>query len=167
MKPLTTKYVSSALVFVALILLFLGIMLPCIVVSSRLFDFIHLGSERKSIIGLIGNLLNNNILLGILIILFSIVIPVTKLGLSLLMILSKTQNDNRLLKFLVHNIGKWSMVDVFSMAIIVAMLTFDNLRIKVFSTEGQLLSGFYFFLSYGILSIFTTYFLNRHTVTAK
>jgi uncharacterized paraquat-inducible protein A len=126
-----------------------------------------LGSEKKSIVGLIGNLLKSNILLGFLIILFSILIPVAKLSLSLLMILSKTQNDNRFLQFLVHNIGKWSMVDVFSMAIIVAMLTFDNLRIKIFSTEGQLLPGFYFFLGYGILSIFTTYFLNRHSMKEK
>ena len=161
MKPLITKYGSSALIFVALILLFLGITLPCIAVSSQLFGFIPLGSEKKSIIGLIGNLLNSNILLGILIILFSIVIPVTKLSLTLLMILSKTQNNNRFLQFLVHNIGKWSMVDVFSMSIIVAVLTFDNLRIKIFSTEGQLLPGFYFFLSYGVLSIFTTYFLSK------
>ena len=161
MNPVTIKYGSSALIFVAIVLLFLGITLPCIVVSSQLFGFIPLGSEKKSIFGLIGNLMNTNILLGILIIMFSIVIPVTKLSLTLIMILSKTQNNNHFLQFLVHNIGKWSMVDVFSMSIIVAVLTFDNLRIKIFSTEGQLLPGFYFFLSYGVLSIFTTYFLKN------
>ena len=158
-NPFITKYGSSVLVFLALILFFLGIILPCIAVSSKLLGFIPLGSEKKSIIGLIGNLLKSNILLGILIILFSIVIPITKLSLTLLMILSKTQNNNRFLQFLVHNIGKWSMVDVFSMSIIVAVLTFDNLRIKIFSTDGQLLAGFYFFRGDGVLSIFTTYLL--------
>jgi uncharacterized paraquat-inducible protein A len=161
MTPAMIKYGSSLLILLALILLFLGITLPCIAVSSQLFGFIPLGSEKKSILGLIGNLLNSNILLGILIVLFSIVIPVTKLSLTLFMILSKTQTNNRFLQFLVHNIGKWSMVDVFSMSIIVAVLTFDNLRIKIFSTNGQLLAGFYFFLGYGILTIFTSYFLKK------
>ena len=159
-KQSLVKYGSIALIVAALIFLSLGITLPCIYVSSHLFGFIPLGSEKRSIIGLIGNLLSSNIFLGILIILFSIIIPVTKLSLTFIMIVSKTQNNNRFLHFLVQNIGKWSMVDVFSMAITVTVLTFDNLRIKIFSTDGQLLAGFYFFLGYGILTIITTYFLN-------
>ena len=158
---------SILLVILTFSFLILGITLPCIEVSSKLFGFLSVGAEKKSILGVIGNLLNSNILLGILVILFSIVIPVTKLSLTLFMILSKSQNFNRSLQFLVHNIGKWSMVDVFSMSIIVAVLTFDNLKIKVFSIGGQLLPGFYFFLSYGILSIITTYFLNRKVLEVK
>jgi uncharacterized paraquat-inducible protein A len=163
-KDSQAKKRSILLVILTFCFLILGISLPCIEVSSKLFGFLSVGTEKKSILGVLGNLLNSNILLGILVILFSIIIPVTKLGLTLFMIFSKTQNFNRSLQFLVHNIGKWSMVDVFSMSIIVAVLTFDNLKIKVFSTGGQFLPGFYFFLSYGILSILTTYFLNRRIV---
>jgi len=106
MKPIHLKCSSIVLLISALIFLCLGIVLPCIHVSSQLFGFIPLGSEEKSIIGLIGNLLKINILLGVMIILFSIVIPVTKLSLTLIMILSKTQDNNRFLQFLIHNIGK-------------------------------------------------------------
>ncbi len=155
------NYLSISLTSAAIICLILGVSLPCINVSSQLFGFISIGSEQKSILGLIVNLLNNNILLAFMIILFSLIIPVAKLSLTLTMIISKNQNSNRFIQYILHNIGKWSMVDVFSMAIVVSMLTFDNMRVKVFSTQGQLLPGFYFFLSYGLLSIITTYFLNR------
>ena len=103
-------------------LLFLGISLPCISVSSHLFGFIHLGSESNSIIGVIGKLLQSNFLLGLLITLFSIVISLSKLSLTLYMIISRNSEHNKFITVLVHNIGKWSMVDVFSMSIIVSLL---------------------------------------------
>lgn len=161
------RNLSISLTISAIICLILGVSLPCINVSSQLFGFIPMGSDQKSILGLIVNLFHHNILLAFLIILFSLIIPVAKLSLTLTMIISKNQLHNRFFHYAVHNIGKWSMVDVFSMAIVVAMLTFDNMRIKVFSTQGQLLPGFYFFLIYGLLSISTTYFLNRHKEIIK
>ena len=161
MKFPDAKKIGIVLVAITLVLLVLGLTLPCIEVSSKIFGFIPLGSDKKSILGIIGKLLSTNFLLAILIVIFSIIIPISKLSLTLFLLISKNSKNNHLVEFLVHNIGKWSMVDVFSMAIIVSMLTFNNLRIKIFSTEGELLAGFYFFLSYGLLSIITTYFLNR------
>ena len=163
MKYPEAKNIGIILVTITLVLLLLGLTLPCIEVSSKIFGFIPLGSDKKSILGVIGKLFKTNFLLAILIILFSIVVPISKLSFTLFLLIVKNNRNNHLVEFLVHNIGKWSMVDVFSMAIIVSMLTFDNLRIKIFSTEGNLLSGFYLFLSYGLLSIITTYFINMST----
>ena len=156
------RYIGFALVIVSIIFLILGITLPCITVSGQLFNLIPIGSEKKSILGVIVSLYNRNIVLAILLTLFSVIIPITKLVLTIIMMIGKSKNSNQLLPIFMHHIGKWSMVDVFSVAIIVSMLTFDNLKIKIFSTEGQILPGFYFFLSYGILSILTSYFVKKH-----
>ncbi len=161
MKFPQANKIGILLVATTLVLLFLGLTLPCIEVSSKMFGFIPLGSDKKSILGVIDKLLTTNFLLAMLLVVFSIIIPVLKLGLTLFLLIVKNSKNNYLVELFVHNVGKWSMVDVFSMAIIVSMLTFDNLRIKIFSTEGELMAGFYFFLSYGLLSITTTYFLNR------
>ena len=163
--PSIARSTGIGLTAAAFICLVLGITLPCIRVSGHLFGFIPTGTDKRSILDLVGRILNTNILLALLILLFSILIPLTKLILTLVMIIWRKQGDNKTIRFLVHNIGKWSMVDVFSMAIIVTMMTFDNLRIKVFSTEGELLAGFYLFLAYGILTIATTYFLSGKNLT--
>lgn len=155
------KYISVVLTILALVFLFLGIYLPCIRVTSHLLNVIPVGTEERSILGLIGNLFKSNILLGLLILLFSILIPVTKLVLAATILIWEGKITHPFIHFLVHNIGKWSMVDVFTTAIVVTMLTFNNFRVKVFSTEGHLLAGFYFFLAYGILTIFTTYFIQK------
>lgn len=161
MRKLDHRYVGLILIIVDLILLFLGLSLPCIEVRGKLFGLIPLGTETKSIVGIILNLFESNVFLAVLLVTFSVIIPILKLSFTVFLLISKKNSSNNFLLFLVHNIGKWSMVDVFSMSIIVAMLTFDNLRIKIFSTDGTLLMGFYFFLSYGLLSIFTTYFLRQ------
>ncbi len=155
------KHIGIIVAAVSLVLLVLGVSLPCIEVKSRLIDLIPLGTERKTILGLIAGLLKNNVLLALLVILFSLVIPVLKLSLTVFMIVRKEEHFNRLIKWLVLNIGKWSMVDVFTMAIVVSVLSFDNMRIKVFSTSGELKAGFYFFLAYGLLSIVSTFFLEK------
>ena len=160
LKPLLIKYSGIGTTVLALVCLILGISMPCIQVSSHLLGFIPIGTERSSIFGLIVQLYQSNFLLALVITLFSIIIPVSKLSLTLIMILSDNKQKDRSIDYLVHNIGKWSMVDVFCMAITVTVLSFNNLKINIFSTQGELLIGFYFFLAYGLLSVATTYLLN-------
>jgi uncharacterized paraquat-inducible protein A len=162
----TAAWLGLLLVLVTIACLVLGIVFPTLEVRGRLLG-ISLGGEQRSILGLIGGLWQTNILLAALISLFSLVIPVTKLGLTLVMLWSENLERHRTLNILVHNISRWSMVDVFSMSIVVSFITFNQFRIRIFSTRGYLLIGFYFFLAYCLLSIASTYLLRKqiHTRT--
>ena len=156
-----TKWFIAAAVLGTIALLTLGVTLPSMEVKGRLFGFISMGAERRSISGLIIQLFGENVLLAVLILLFAIIVPLVKLILTLGFVFHRNLKNHNRLHALVHGIGKWSMVDVFTATMVVSLITFNNLRAKIFSTKAVLLPGFYFFLAYCIGSIASTYLLNR------
>ena len=112
--------------------------------------------QSKSIVELITLLLSqNNYIVGISILIFSVVLPVVKLLITLLGVFSRLKG--RLLNK-VHLLGKWSMADVFVAAIFLAFLAFNNLQTGI-QTESNTLLGLYFFLAYCVLSIGTSQWL--------
>ncbi len=120
-------------------------------------------NKTRSIAGTVKELFSSgNGFVGFLVMLFSIVIPVTKI---LLMLVGSCFYDSKNSRkaFLISSvISKWSMADVFVIAIIVAFMAANA------SNMGGLLNlgarfefGFYFFLGYCIFSILSMQFITR------
>ena len=83
-----------------------------------------------------------------LILLFSVMVPLVKLTLSLVIAIKQRTDAIKSIMFL-NDIGKWSMTDVFVVAI---LLAFFSINIDK-STDAWLGHGLYFFAIYSILSI--------------
>jgi hypothetical protein len=119
--------------------------------------------QCKSIMELIQLLLTNgNFLVGISILLFSIFIPVIKLSLSAYLLM-KDANAPGISK-LVKHIGKWSMADVFVVAIFLGFLAFKNMQTGI-QTDSNTLLGLYFFFAYCVISISSSFFINNKAVS--
>lgn len=125
--------------------------------------------KERSILGTIQNLFESgNRLVAILIMVFSIIVPVTK---GLLLLIANLPVSQTLRKYGLNISGmvsKWSMADVFVVAVIVAFLAGNanpdtNEMLKFNATLG---SGFYYFLAYCLLSILSAQLLTaKSTVT--
>lgn len=113
---------------------------------------------------------------GILMVLFSVVFPATKLTTSVLYYYNHWKaRENKFIQFFVLKSGKWSMTDVMIIAIFMAYIGFNGLiasqfeklhsadkEIVLLTTNGtSLQSGFYLFLTYTILALFLSEFLTR------
>ncbi|MGR3294171.1 MAG: paraquat-inducible protein A [Candidatus Scalindua sp.] len=115
--------------------------------------------QSKSVIDLIYVLLESkNYVVAVSIFGFSMLVPFIKLTLSVLLLLSKSFRDSRLVKKVVGRIGKWSMADVFVVATFLSYLSFSNMNSGI-DTEAKTLVGLYFFLAYCILSIASSQFI--------
>lgn len=130
--------------------------------------------KELSIIATVQELLNDNrVLVAGLIFLFSVCIPILKTTLvSIAYFKPGTAIERRLFNF-VSNIGKWSMADVFVVAVFLAILSTNHAETEAthsFSVFGfklgldistQTLSsageGFYYFTAYCVLSLFGTH----------
>ncbi len=107
--------------------------------------------QSKSIAQLITILFEDkNFLVGVSILLFSIILPLIKLVLTLFVTLNK--KDNNTLSKVLSYIGKWSMADVFVASCFLAFLSFSNMNVGI-DTESKTLVGLYFFFCYVILSL--------------
>ncbi|MCP3686949.1 MAG: paraquat-inducible protein A [Gammaproteobacteria bacterium] len=112
-------------------------------------------NKTRSIVGTVEELYDaRQYLVAFLIALFSIVIPVTK---SLLMVISALFKNRlgQISKSITALISKWSMADVFVVAIIVAFLAANATQQteELFSLTAKFGEGFYYFLGYCLLSI--------------
>ena len=109
--------------------------------------------QSKSVIDLIDVLLESkNYVVAVSIFGFSVLVPFTKLTLSVLLLLSRPFRESGLVKRTVGRIGKWSMADVFVVATFLSYLSFSNMNSGI-DTEANTLVGLHFFLAYCILSI--------------
>jgi hypothetical protein len=120
-------------------------------------------NKSRSIIDTVETLsLSGRWVVAILIALFSMTIPGPKLVLLLFGTLLSNSRTSRAMKQIQNAIGKWSMADVFVIAIMVAYLAAIATQDmgEVFSLDAQFGSGFYYFLAYCLLSIFASQLLN-------
>jgi hypothetical protein len=131
-------------------------------VAASLFGLDTLQGEvevfrnSRSIIDIITALYqSHNFVVALLVGLFSIVIPTIKLITMLILLLPVALSIKQRLRAIISVIGKWSMADVFVVAIIVAYMAGnasagmgDTLK-----TQSQFEIGFYYFLGYCIFSI--------------
>lgn len=132
----------------AFILLAVGLSASMIEVDARIksLDFVLLGEhakfqnqvlfyESKSILGVVEVLFKqpaaDSILVGALILCFSILFPVTKLTSTGIHLLSKRKlAENKIIKYFAFQSGKWSMADVIVIAILMTYIGLNGLLDK-------------------------------------
>ncbi len=115
--------------------------------------------KTRSILGAVEELARTgNLLVALLIALFSLVIPVCKLLLQLAALLVRPERMRRGLQWLIAAVGKWSMADVFVMALIVAWLagSASGQMGDLLVMDARLEEGFWFFLAYCLFSVAST-----------
>ena len=139
-----------------------------IVFTEQVFFF-----QSKSILDVVWILISNGkidmIFVGLLIFGFSVLFPVSKIICSYLTIQSpKVYHKNKLVRFFTYKSSKWSMADVFVVAIFMAFIGFNgivgeqlehlkdmNKYVEVLTTNGtNLKSGFYLFILFCISGLF-------------
>ena len=138
----------------AMISLFFGLLSPILMVKIHkeveyLGDIV-LSFESKGIMGSIIKLWeSNDYVVAAVILIFSVIIPVLK-TFSLILITIFIKNDfiKNIVSFFTL-IGKWSMVDVFVVAIFLVYLTTNKGDVS----HAEIEIGLYFFLAYVIISM--------------
>jgi hypothetical protein len=174
------------------LLLFLGITLPMIEIDARIsemsFSFLNetisfkdqvLFYKSKSIYEVVTLMMSQHkvdiIVVGGLIFLFSVLFPITKLISSILYVLNKKLKKNKLIQFFLFKTGKWSMADVFVIAIIMAFIGFEGIvtdqlsqlknvseSVDILTTNNSsVLFGFFSFTAFVIVSIAISHRIHR------
>lgn len=116
-SPRSTAYHLPVLLFVASVCLVLGLSVPIIEVRNFLFF-----SGSYSIVEAVWLLLEEgDYLVGVIVAAFSILLPAVKIGALLVMWLMmwRGRSPSRRLPALIDSIGKWSMLDVLVIALVV------------------------------------------------
>lgn len=143
------RYFLLILHTASLVLLYFGLtlnMLQIDVTTEFIFKF-NLFNEKRSVIGTLQSLYESgNSFPFALILLFGILIPITKSGILYYLLLTKQQHKP--LQKIVSGISKWAMADVFAISIFVAFLGANAMK----NTKAILEQGFYYFTAYVILS---------------
>ena len=178
------KHLGFALNIAALGLFFPGILLPMFALNMEMAAVLSsstltssLIDKELSIMATVEDLwADQRLLVAGLIFLFSVCIPLFKTSLvTIAYIKRNTQLEKRLLG-VVSSIGKWSMADVFVVAVFLAILstnhaeTVNSHNMSLFGFKiaidisSQTLSavgqGFYYFTAYCFLSLFGTHLAN-------
>jgi hypothetical protein len=109
-----------------------------------------LSFESKGILGSISKLYgDDNLTVAIVILLFSVIVPLLKtLAMLFVSIYEYSPFAARVVQFFKH-LGKWSMLDVFVVALLLVYLTSNSQDIS--RAEAEI--GLYFFLTYVLLSM--------------
>ncbi len=174
------KHLGFFLNLVAIGLFIPGILLPMFSLSMDMTAQVantslntDLFAKQLSLLQTVEELYNDKrVLVAALIFLFSICIPIFKSMLITLAYFKRhTQLERHIYSF-VSAIGKWSMADVFVVAVLLAVLstnhaeTASNQQLVLFGFKIDLLissqtlsavgHGFYYFVAYCLLSIFST-----------
>jgi len=138
----------------AMLSLVFGLITPILMVTIHkeveYIGDIVLSFESKGVLGSIVKLFDGgDVVVALVILLFSVIVPVLKV-LSLLFV-SLWMNHrfaHSIIKFF-KMIGKWSMVDVFVVAVFLVYLTANKAEVS----RAQVEVGLYFFLAYVIVSM--------------
>lgn len=149
-KAILLIYFSSA----SLIALLFGVISPLLTLTVLtqlpFIGYVTLSYETKSIWGTITTLFSNHqLLLGLLLCIFSIGIPLLKTATLLYVGSLQELGASQKLLHLWEKIGKWSMADVFIVAVLVVFFTTKQDIQTVMTIE----SGLYFFVGYVMLSM--------------
>jgi len=138
----------------ALITLFFGLITPVLMLTIHK-EVEYLGDivfsfESKGVLGSVMKLFEgDNLVIGLVILLFSILIPLLKtLSLLYISLFIKNSFTQKIVTFF-KVIGKWSMVDVFVVATFLVFMSTNNSEMS----RAEVEVGLYFFLAYVILSI--------------
>lgn len=165
----------------AALLLFAGVSLPMIDIEATIthFAFSLIGEpvefndqvlffQSKSILEVVQLLLVNGepalIVVAFLVFAFSVLVPVSKLIMSLIALTTQRLPKTKFGRFILFRSGKWSMADVMVVALFMAYIGFSgvinnqltqiergNASLEVFTTNNSTLRlGFYLFTAYAL-----------------
>ncbi len=146
-----------ALLGTAFVALGIGVTAPMLSIEASkslpLIGETVLQFESKSVLSVIGSLLDSgDALLALLLFGFSVLVPFAKTLLVAGTLFARTHHWSLRGLHLSHAIGKWSMVDVFVVAVLVAFLASNGKGL----TNAEIQIGLYFFAGYGLLSLLAT-----------
>ena len=136
------------------IFLLVGLTAPVLTLSAfqdvPMLGRVVLSHEVKSVLTLLGRLLESgDVFLGLLLLTFSVLVPVAKLVASLGALRLPPGPLRRRLLDIIHHVGRWSMADVFVVAVLLAFLATGGEG----GTDAELGPGLYFFAAYALLSL--------------
>ena len=122
------------------------------IIGQSVFQF-----ESKSIVSALQKLYDSGqTAIAIIIFVFTILTPVLKSLMMMVILFSQNLHfSNKSIKVL-KTIGKWSMLDVFVIAILVTYFTTKSGG----ATDATLQIGVYYFVTYVIASMLLTYLIN-------
>ena len=182
-------------VLLALIVLAIGLAAPMIEIDARIkeLNFEMIGKhmvfndqvifyQSKSILDVVHILIANgkadSVFVGILILIFSVLFPVTKLLSTKIYLLGNDKwKKNKVIYFFAFKSGKWSMADVMVVAIFMAYIGFkgildnqmEHLNVKtkslatIATNETSLQPGFILFIAYVIFGLILGVILKKIT----
>lgn len=181
-EPVKIDYLL--LTTICFLLLIGGLLLPMIEIDARIeeMSFTLLGEQisftdqvlyykSKSILEVVRLMLMQGkmdvLVVGLLVLLFSVLFPVAKLLSSLAYIYNQKFKSNRVIRFMVFKTGKWSMADVMVVAIFMSYIGFSGIlteqlnqlegltnKIDILTTnKSSLQIGFFLFTSFAVLSL--------------
>jgi hypothetical protein len=138
----------------SLISLFFGLTSPLVMIivykSLPVVGMVTLSFDTKSIIGTIEKLfLQHNYIIAVLVLAFSIIIPFIKSIVILLYGFLKESGLGKNIIKIIDKLGKWSMADVFIVALLVVFFSTK----QDINSALKIESGLYFFLGYVLLSM--------------
>ncbi len=173
-----------AILAICLIFLIVGVSMPMIDIDARVsgIQMIIMGEKiqfldqvlyykSKSIAEVISLMISQGtldlLIVGFLVLLFSILFPLSKIIASFSLLLNEQLKTNRIIHFLIHKTGKWSMADVMVVAIFMSYLGFSGIlteqlhqldqmsvNLEVLTTnQSRLQTGFFAFTAFAIISL--------------
>jgi len=190
--PLHGLLEHFVVVVLSLVLLWLGLTLPMLEIDARISElsFFLLGEEVtftdqvvyhkcKSILEVVTLMIQQSDIkvsaVGLLILLFSVLFPVSKLLSCVVYLLSEKARSNSIIRFLVFRTGKWSMADVLVVAIFMSYIGFSGIlneqmrqlqnvtsTINLLTTNNStLLFGFYAFVGFVLMGLLLAFKLQK------
>ena len=183
-SPRTERSPLIATLIASSVLLVTALLLPMIDIEASISEFSMtligepvvftdqvLFHQSKSILGVVHVLVADGgaalVLVGVLVFGFSVLVPTSKLLLSLIAVVRRREPRSRMGRYLIHKAGKWSMADVMVVAIFMAFIGFNGVvdsqlngledyasNIHVLTTNNSSLEmGFYLFTAYCLLGL--------------
>jgi hypothetical protein len=165
LRSFTRRAVLFALTVVSVAFFLIGILAPAQVIwtapsiglASGQLNFV-LQHQVRGIAAIIWELLTKgHWIVGGLLLLFSILTPLTKAGLTFFVTASRSTRVNFIVGEVLHAIGKWSMADVFVAGILLSLFALKAQD----ATKSIPCLGLYFFIGYCLLSMTTTELLTH------
>lgn len=140
----------------------LGFMVD-LTIEKKFEGDIYFYYQSKSIAQLILLLFKqHNFVVGFSILIFSVVFPLLKTFLMIWFVFKPDISTKKWFKNIVLNLSKWSMADVFVVAIFLGFLAFKNLQAGV-GTYSHVSIGLYFFFAYCMFSMISSTFAKMPT----
>ncbi len=131
-------------------------MLQSVLQQLQIEGHVVIFESTRSLLQTMNELISHNHeIVGLLIGLFGVIIPLTKIILTLTSLLLRAPEDKSLMLKISSLLSKWSMSDVFMMAIIVAFLAINanENSIETVQMNAELGPGFYYFAAYCLIAI--------------